>query len=57
MHFTWTHQKNTRDIEGVFLNSGYFLKRRNTIPMIVKYRIIKIVNDWGRKSIRDQYGK
>ena len=40
-----------------FLNSEIFLKRRDIIPIIASYRIIKIVEDWGKKSRRDKFWK
>ena len=50
----------TGNIEGkqklFLLNSGIVLKRRNIIPMISSYQIIKIVKDWRKKSIREHYG-
>ena len=39
------------------MNSGKDRKIRNTIPMIATYRIIKVVDNWGKKPKREQYGK
>ena len=57
MHCTQTHWKHTRYTEGIFLKSGRVMKRRNIIPVIAPNCIIKIVDYWGKKSIREQYGK
>ena len=57
MNFTRTHQKHTRETEGVFLNSGKVMKRIKIISMIAVYHIIKIVDEWGKKIGRENYGK
>ena len=57
MHCTWNHRKHTRDTEGIFHGLRNGLKRRKAIPMLLLDHIIKMVEDWGRKLRRDQYGK
>ena len=50
--------KNVQVAQKVFcLDSVKFIKRRNIIPMVSRYQIIKRVDGWVGKPRRYQYGK